>query len=311
MAGLLGSEAENTNDSGDQQTQQTQQTQADQTNQQTQQTKADQTNQQTQQSDNSQASQGADLWSQIKQNLPEELVNDPSLQTITNEQDLVKSYIHAQKAVGKNKVSIPDKHGTEQDWRATLQQLGAPENKDGYEINIGEDAKISNEYLDKMKEAAAESGILPWQLEKVVSSVAEFNAEALKNAEQTQQTQYESELNELKKEWGETFDSKVKKANAAFKELADESTRNKLLQEGFGSDPKVVRLLAKAADYLSEDQLVGNGATQFSSTSPSEAMQRAQEIQRDLNHPYHNPSHPKHKEAKQEVSRLYQIAFPE
>ena len=48
--------------------------------------------------------------------LPEDLRSEPSLKNFTNAGDLAKSYLHAQRMVGADKIPVPGKHSTEEDW---------------------------------------------------------------------------------------------------------------------------------------------------------------------------------------------------
>ena len=96
---------------------------------------------------------------------------DPSLKAITSLEGLTKSYIHAQKAMGKDKISVPDKHATPDDWQGIFTKLGNPEKLEDYKMDLP-DAAIDDALLNKVKIAAHAKGILPWQLEAVIK---EFN----------------------------------------------------------------------------------------------------------------------------------------
>lgn len=251
-------------------------------------------------------------WDQIKQAIPEELRNDKSLEPITSVEGLVKSYIHGQKAIGKDKISLPDKHATEEDWQEVFKKMGNPESLDEYKYSLEGDSALSEDVMDKVKEAAHKAGVLPWQFEKVVN-VLNKEGLAQTEAQQTEaQNRYQAEVEKLQKEWGKNYDTMVRRANAAFKEfMPDKAEREAFIESGLGGDPRVVKILAQASKLLNEDVFIGQGDGHLGGVTPDEALAKARDIQGDPNHPYRNPSHPNHKSAKEEVAALYKIAFPE
>ena len=64
--------------------------------------------------------------------IPEEYKEEKALQNFTNMKDFVKSYVNAQRLVGANKVAIPNKMATEEDWEEVYKKLGRPDKPEGY-----------------------------------------------------------------------------------------------------------------------------------------------------------------------------------
>ena len=58
----------------------------------------------------------------FKDSIPEEYKEEKSLENINSMDDLVKSYLHAQKLVGANKIPVPNKHATEEDWNEVFKR---------------------------------------------------------------------------------------------------------------------------------------------------------------------------------------------
>ena len=58
--------------------------------------------------------------------LAEDIKTDKSLASIKDVNSLAKSYIHAQKLVGVEKIPLPNKHATEEDWNVVFDKLGRP-----------------------------------------------------------------------------------------------------------------------------------------------------------------------------------------
>ena len=68
------------------------------------------------------------------ESLPDDLRNEPSLRNFTDTGSLAKSYVHAQRMIGADKVAIPGKHATADEWREVYTRLGAPTDAGGYEL---------------------------------------------------------------------------------------------------------------------------------------------------------------------------------
>lgn len=250
-------------------------------------------------------------WGKIKESLPEDIRNDSSLSTITSVEGLTKSYIHAQKQFGKEKFTIPDKHATPDDWFNLSQKLGNPAKLDDYKLSLGE-IKIDDKVLGALKTAAHQKGVLPWQLEGILSEYHKTITPIMQEQEKAQKDQHDSRVAALKQIWGNAYEGKVKEAQAALTHLLpDVADQEQLIEAGYGDHPAVLKLLANARKLMSDDTLIGQGDGKLTGLTPGDALAKARAIQADMNHPYRNPAHPNHKAAQKEVRDLYNVAFPE
>jgi hypothetical protein len=250
-------------------------------------------------------------WDQVKSVLPKEYQEDPSLKTINSVDGLVKSYIHSQKAIG-NKIPVPDKHATPDDWAQIFKKLGNPEKLEEYNLNLPKEAKLDEAFLGEIKKAAHSAGVLPFQMEKVLSTYFDYASKQMQESATKLEAQEKEDIENLKKEWGEAYDTQVKKANVAFKELVpNQADRERLINDGLANHPVVLKMLTQAAKYFKEDTFIGHGEGDLGGMTPADALSKAREIQGNKDHPYRNPTHPNHKAAKEEVQKLYKIAFPE
>ena len=59
--------------------------------------------------------------------LPEDVRAEPSLKNFQDAGQLAKSYVHAQRMVGADKISVPTKHATDEDWNQVFSKLGVPD----------------------------------------------------------------------------------------------------------------------------------------------------------------------------------------
>jgi hypothetical protein len=249
-------------------------------------------------------------WSQIREALPEDIRNDSSLSTINSLEGLVKTYVHSQKALG-NKVPIPDKHATPEDWQQFFRKVGNPERIDDYKVSYKapEGHEPNEEFINSIKEVAHKAGILPHQFESVVNAFLEKEAAIFGDLRSQQEAKAQEGVGALKKEWGSAYEDMMKKANVALKELLPEGDRAAL--EGWQQNPAMAKLLANAAKFFKEDVFVGHGEGKLAGLTPADALRRANEIMGDPNHPYRNTNHPNHRAAQKEVADLFAAAYPE
>ena len=83
-----------------------------------------------------------------KDSLPEDLKNEKALESIQDIPGLAKSFIHAQKMVGTDKISIPNKHATDDDWNDVYSKLGRPSKPEDYQIQINSNSSVDTDALN-------------------------------------------------------------------------------------------------------------------------------------------------------------------
>lgn len=261
------------------------------------------------------ATSGAD-WSKWKESLPEDLRKSGALEPIKTIEALAKGYENLSKTLGKEKFTIPDpKFATQDDYKAIFRKLGAPEKVEDFKFKLpdGVDEKsLDADFMSNIKTAAVEAGVLPHQFEKIFESYHKIAAGKVQAHQDGMKQMMQEQVESLKKEWGGEFENQVKRANVAMMQLLpNEADRKAILDAGLGNHPSIVKALANASKLLKEDAFHGMDSGVKNSIAPEDALQKARAIQGDWNHPYRNPTHPNHKTAKEEVARLYQLAYPE
>ncbi len=245
-----------------------------------------------------------------RSSLPEDLSSEPAFQAISDVPTLAKSYLHAQRAIGAGKVALPTKHATDQDIQTFYDQLGRPA-LDKYEVAIPKDAKfIDPEWLGELKPIAHKAGVMPKQLESIMSWYEQKTTQ-FQEAMQTVQAQEAAEgLADLKKEWGVANDQKFAYANTFLQKHGNEDMGKWLEESGMNKNPHLIRLLSVAGEALYKEDSIVNGQPVGGMLSPSEAIRKADQIRGDITHPYHNREHLNHKAAVREVDELMQMAYP-
>lgn len=240
--------------------------------------------------------------------LPEEYRAEASIKNFTSAADLAKSYIHAQRMIGADKIALPGKAATDDEWRAVYKRLGAPDDPKAYDVKIGEGLLGDNE-LGGFKNAAFEAGLNNRQAERMAQFIEKSLTDAQSGREQSiEEARYNSEQ-ELRQEWGRAFDEKVQMAyKAASTFLGDTNLLDSVeLADGrlLGDHPEIVRMFAKLASEIGEDKL--EGAPSEMVMTPAEAKAKIDELRRQGS-PYWVKMHPEHDAYVQEVNRLFEYA---
>ena len=90
--------------------------------------------------------------------LPEDLRDHQALRNISDVPTLAKTMIHAQSMVGAEKIPVPGKWATDDDWNQVYAKLGRPEAADMYEFETGE-VELDQDFVNTFREVAHKAGL--------------------------------------------------------------------------------------------------------------------------------------------------------
>ena len=238
--------------------------------------------------------------------IPEEYKGEKSLSNFKDMNDFVKSYLSAQKIVGADKIPVPNKFATEDDWKAVFNKLGAPEKPEDYKYNFKE-GEVDQELLSTFNQQAHKLGLLPQQAESLIKFYNDLNeGSSVQAEEKAAQTRLHTE-NELKKEFGPQYVKRLDQAKRlASSTLGNDFLENTLLADGsrLGDNLNVVKAFSELAEKLSEDEVVKGDSSSYMT---------ANEIEKEITSlteegsPYWIKTHPNHQKAVQEVLKLREL----
>jgi len=236
--------------------------------------------------------------------IPAEYKEEKSLQNFTKMDDFVKSYLHSQKMVGLDKIPVPNKHATDEDWKEVYKRLGSPEAADGYKYSLPEGHAVPEETLKSFSEEAVKLGLLPNQADGIMKYYNEvINQGVTEQSVKAEEARSKAEQ-ELRNEYGSTFDNKIKGAkNLATATLGTEFLNTTILQDGskLGDNPQIVKAFAQLSEKLSEDDIVKGDTTSYLTTN--EITKQIASLQQPGS-AYWNKKHPAHATAVEEVAAL-------
>lgn len=234
-----------------------------------------------------------------------DIASDPSLKAIQDIPSLAKSYVHAQRMVGKNRAVLPDANTDEQTRREFYVKLGLPADVKDYKVDV-KDSVFAEDFQQQFNELAHKHNILPAQAQALVQYMNDAIKQHEEAQEQEQQSLIESQVEELKKEWGEGFTKNVMKAQTVVKLFGDDDLKQYLDESGLGNNTKLIKFLAKIGDSLKEDNFQTEAVGHLG-ISPSEAQKKIDAIMGDPASAYFNPMHPSHKHTVAEVNKLFSV----
>lgn len=240
----------------------------------------------------------ADNWRDL---LPEDIRNEPSLGSIKHFGALAKSYVHAQKAIGANKIAIPGENATDDEKAAFYQAIGRPEEPEKYEFKPAADLPGEIEFNDELmkgfREEAFRIGLTGEQFNAAVNFQARIAAGQMKAQQEAAEAEYASTLSKLKGEFGGRYDEVIAQCNKAVETFG---LGDVLREHGLLNNYAFIKALAGIGEKISEAKLKGDPG----SAVQSDPASRLAEITGNLNDPYYNREHSMHAQRVDEVNRL-------
>jgi len=243
-----------------------------------------------------------------KDSISEVYRNDPNIEKFTEIDALAKSYINATRMIGQDKMVVPNKNFTEDQWEEAYVKMGRPESAEKYSLDVKSDiVSLDEQAIKSFQEQSFKLGLNNEQA-KGVLDFYKNNMEA-----QTQQAKVDAETtqaqaqNILSQEWGRDYDSNIAKAKSLATANLSPEVFEMELADGtrLGDNVDVIKGFAKIASMMSEDKIL---------STESENMDRTEDIQteidqimNDKNGPYWNKSHPNHDKVVQKVYTMREM----
>ena len=243
-----------------------------------------------------------------KEAISEEFRNDPNIEKFTEIDALAKSYINATQMIGKDKVAVPNKNSTDDQWNEVYDKLGRPESADKYTLNAkSEVVPIDEQAIKQFAENAHQLGLNNKQAQGILEFYKNNMEGMAKQAKVDTETAQAQSTQQLRQEWGREFDTNIKKAGALAKANMNPEILDMQLKDGMrlGDHPEIIKGFAKIAGMMSEDKIVSTESENVSSNTDVET--EISDIMNNKDGPYWNKSHPDHDKMVQQVYTLREM----
>ena len=239
----------------------------------------------------------------FKDLIPEKYKEEKALSNFVSMDDFVKSYLSAQRLVGANKVAIPNKMATDEDWEEVYSKLGRPAKPEDYKYSFSEE-EINQDQLKNFNETAHRIGLLPKQAERIIKFYNEMNTQAEVDNQKMFEVKQTEAMADLKKEFGPTYTKRLDQAKKlAVETLGNDMLNNTILKDGsrLGDSVEVIKAFSMLADKLSEDEIIKGEGTGYQTAS--EIEKEISELTEDGS-PYWQKTHPNHAKTVDRVFKL-------
>ena len=239
----------------------------------------------------------------FKDLIPEKYKEEKALSNFVSMDDFVKSYLSAQRLVGANKVAIPNKMATDEDWEEVYSKLGRPAKPEDYKYSFSEE-DINADQLKNFNETAHRIGLLPKQAERIIKFYNEMNTQAEVDNQKMFEAKQTEAMTDLKKEFGPTYTKRLDQAKKlATETLGNEMLNNTVLKDGtrLGDSVEVIKAFSMLADKLSEDEIIKGEGSSYQTAS--EIEKEISELTEDGS-PYWQKTHPNHAKTVDRVFKL-------
>lgn len=239
----------------------------------------------------------ADNW---KDSLPEDLRNEPCLENVKNFATLTKSFVNAQKMIGKNKIAIPGENASDEEKAAFYTALGRPEKAEDYKsdgVELPEGITLDDNLVGEFRKFAFENGVSQELFQKALAFDAMRAERAAREAVAAHNKEYNTTLAKLKEQYGEDLPARIAQVDKA---MTTFGIKEIFIEKGLTNNYQIFEALANIGAAISESKLKG-GENPPKFTSPK---QQIDEIYADPNGPIYNVDHPAHERTVAQVRSL-------
>jgi len=236
-----------------------------------------------------------------RENLPEELKNDPTLQNINDPESAAKTLIHQQKMMG-NRIPIPK---TDEEKSELYAKLGRPESADKYEVQVADEFKqyMPESSINNFKNVAHQIGLNNEQANAIIKFQQNEIQNEINNSGSRLTVERQETEQQLQQEWGASYSSNLRAAQRAI-DVYGSPELQELLNGPAGNHPAVVKFMAAVGAEVTED-MAQNTMNNTLAVSALDADGEIQATMQDSKHPYHNAAHPDHKVAVERMAQLF------
>jgi len=240
-----------------------------------------------------------------RDSLDDDIKSEKCLESVKDIKSMARSYVHAQRMVGKEKVAIPGKESTDAEWMDFYKATGQPETPEDYGFAKPEDMPDEMFDADFAKSASMAIHELGMNVKQAQGLFKFWNDYAGKQVTASNQAQ-ELENEELKQNFISKYGNKAEEmkhlGNVAVNRGSDNDTEFEArIAQKFGNDMDFVQLMVNLGGKFAEHKLI---------PLPGDATQSVADLQTEINEAmkddaYMTESHPNHKHQVAVISNLY------
>lgn len=236
----------------------------------------------------------------------EDILKAPMFSTIKSVDDVVKGFFHAQKMVGADKIVVPSKNASADEWKNYYVKAGLPDKFDDYKVELPKSFE-NTEFNAEFLKTAYENNIRPDQLQKITELFEKSNDKLVADYEAEQTESLKTAALALKQEWGQGFDKQIARANRVIKHFGGDEMHAAIKSSELANSPQFIKLMAKIGEKMMGEDSFQAGATTTFGMTKEEARSKMNAMYGDSNGPYLNRDHAQHKEFVDNMLKYQEI----
>jgi hypothetical protein len=204
------------------------------------------------------------------------------------------SYANLEQLLGHEKVPIPKDVNDVEGWNRFSKAMGIPDKAEGYglaDANIPKDMAAKGLTLDKNQfaEIMHAHKVHPSAVKGIWDTYQKVNVEAYTKAMNAHKEKLVKTVNQLKSEWGDTYDTNVELGQMVINKFSADKDTNDFITTVASSDPRLIKFLAQVGSQFAENKIPEFQMKRFS-LSPADAKEECLKMSKDMNGPYMNQS---------------------
>ncbi len=148
-----------------------------------------------------------------KDSISEAYRNDPNIEKFTEIDALAKSYINATRMIGQDKMVVPNKNFTEDQWEEAYMKMGRPDSEEKYSLDFKSDVvSLDEQAIKNFQEQSFKLGLNNEQAKGVLDFYKNNMEAQNQQAKIDVETSQAQAQNLLRQEWGRDYDANINKA---------------------------------------------------------------------------------------------------
>jgi len=206
-----------------------------------------------------------------------DFANSPTMQKFPDTKEgfneATKSHLLLEKLLGYEKVPIPKGKDDTAAWALFSKAMGIPEKADGYalpDVEIPESMKGMSFDKKKFAEIVHANKLTPDAAKGLWAAYTDLQKQAYAGAVKAQQDKVTGNINQLRGEWGDAYQSKIELGQMVINKFSDNQETNDYVTATLSKDPAGIRFLAKIGEQFAENK-IGEFKYQRHSLTPEEA----------------------------------------
>jgi len=220
----------------------------------------------------------------------EDIKSHPKIKEFKSADALAKSYLELQSVLGNEKMPIPKDENDTLAIDMVKKALGVPDEPTGYNLEqpqVPEGLEGVMFGMEEFTTIAHRHGLTPTQATGLMNDYVGLLGHIQTQSKEQFMQGLENTKNDLKQEWGLTYDTKVKMAQQVMNKFTGSKEEFDQLNARLGTDPTSLKFLAKMGEQFAEGTLgdMGDHQSRFTK-SPADAKKEYDAIMSDPNDVY-------------------------